>query len=195
MLFRSIVPSWVVFMPTNHKPIVKGSDNGIWRRLVLLPFTRNFEADEVVQKDPKREEKLAAELQGVLAWIVRGAMEYQRRGLVAPRSVAAARESYRTQMDLLAEWLEDCCDIGPDLKEESGRLWSSWESFAKNRGILNYVRSSVALGRRLDMRFPAIRGNRGLRFRSGLRLKRDFGPADVTGGAESVAGVAGEDLF
>jgi putative DNA primase/helicase len=190
-----IVPSWVVFMPTNHKPIVKGSDNGIWRRLTLLPFTRNFEADPTVAKDPRREEKLTAELPGVLAWMVRGALAYQQKGLVQPRSVAAARDSYRAQMDLLAEWLEDCCEIAPGLQEESNRLWLSWEQFAKNRGIIQYVKSSVALGRRLDMRFPAAKGSRGVRIRKGLRVRAPF--SEIEGGNEAggVAGVAVDDLF
>lgn len=183
-----ITPTWTVFMPTNHKPIVKGSDNGIWRRLKLIPFERDFDSDKNIVKDPKRADKLAAELPGILALIIRSAVRYQRDGLSEPGSVRAARESYRTQMDLLSEWLEDCCEIGPDLVEESSRLWLSWEQFAKNRGILNYVKSSIALGRRLDSRFPADKGSRGIRIRRGICLKGDFTD-------ESVAGVAGDDLF
>lgn len=169
-----IVPSWVVFMPTNHKPIVKGTDNGIWRRLDLMPFERNFETDTVVEKDPNREEKLMAEMQGVLALFVRSALSYQKIGLTQPQVVRAARENYRSQMDLLAEWLDECCEIGGNLSEVSSRLWLSWEQFAKNRGILHYVKSSVALGRRLDSRFLGARGSSGARIRLGIRLKTDF---------------------
>lgn len=189
-----IVPTWTVFMPTNHKPIVKGSDNGIWRRLVLMPFERNFENDPTVAKDPKREEKLLQELPGVLALCVRAALAYQKDGLVAPGSVRAARESYRTQMDLLAEWLEDCCDTGGGLEEESNRLWTSWEQFAKGRGILNYVKNSIALGRRLEARFPAAKGTGGVRKRLGIQLKAENGSktefSDV-----GVAGSGELDLF
>lgn len=183
-----ITPTWTVFMPTNHKPIVKGSDNGIWRRLKLIPFERNFEEDQTVTKDPNREEKLLEELPGILALIVRSAILYQRDGLVEPASVRAARDSYRNQMDLLAEWIEDCCEVRHDLIEESNRLWLSWEQFAKNRGILNYVKSSVALGRRLDSRFAAEKGTRGVRMRRGIRLKSEFSD-------ESEAPVADKDLF
>ena len=181
-----ITPTWVVWMPTNHKPIIKGNDNGIWRRLTLLPFTRNFDEDKSIQKDPKREEKLSRELTGVLTWIVKGAIRYQQAGLVPPRVVAAAREQYRAQMDLLAEWLEDCCELG-NYQETSDRLWHSWEQFAKNRGMIRFITSSVALGRRLENRFPPIKGARGIRMRYGLRLKPDFPGFDT----ESVAGVAG----
>lgn len=180
-----IMPSWVVWMPTNHKPIVKGSDNGIWRRLAMVPFERNFENDPTVKKDPKREEKLLAEMQGILYQIVMAGIRYQRDGLNPPAVIRAAREAYRNQMDLLSEWLEEQCDIGPEFSEESSRLWSSWEQFAKNRGIISYVKSSIALGRRLDSRFPSTKGSRGVRLRQGIRIKTDFGEA----------GVAGLDLF
>ena len=165
-----IVPSWVVFMPTNHKPIVKGGDNGIWRRLVLLPFNRNFESDPTLVKDEKREEKLEAEAEGILAWIVEGAQMYLTGGLQHPKAVREAREAYRSQMDLLSEWLDECCELGDEFSVPSKALWQSWESYAKTNGILNYVRSSVALGRRLDQRFPSFKGSGGIRMRRGLRL-------------------------
>lgn len=168
------LPSWVVFMPTNHKPIVKGSDNGIWRRLMLIPFTRNFEADPTITKDPNRETKLQAEIEGVLAWVVEGALAYQAQGLNQVGAVKAAREAYREQMDLLSEWLEECCEIGPTYEVESSHLWKSWEEYAKNRGLLTYVKNSVALGRRLDARFPAGKGSGGVRIRRGLRIRCDF---------------------
>lgn len=165
-------PSWVVCMPTNHKPIIKGSDYGIWRRLLMLPFLRNFDSDPNVVKDDKRAAKLKAEAEGVLAWIVEGAAAYLGQGLKPPPIVRAAREQYRSQMDLLADWMEECCDIGPEFSATIKELWSSWESHARERGSLQYVRSSIALGRRLDQRFPQGKGTGGKRLRLGIRLKR-----------------------
>ncbi len=169
-----IMPSWVVFMPTNHKPIVKGSDNGIWRRLMLLPFTRNFESDPTIKKDPEREAKLTAEREGILAWVVQGALAFQRDGLATVGAVREAGESYRSQMDILSEWLEECCEVGPLFREESSALWRSWEQYAKSRGLLMYVKNSVSLGRRLDARFPALKLPGGKRMRAGLRIRADF---------------------
>lgn len=166
-----IQPTWVVFMPTNHKPIIKGNDNGIWRRMGMLPFERNFENDPTIQKDGKREEKLMLELPGILTLIVQAALRYQRVGLALPPKVLAARDSYRSQMDLLAEWLDECCEIETGAKVTSKELWDSWELFARGRGLLNYIRSSTALGRRLDAKFPAQRGPGGVRIRAGLRIK------------------------
>lgn len=166
-----MLPTWVAFMPTNHKPIVKGNDNGIWRRLLLIPFTRSFDDDPTVVKDKHRDARLAAEHEGILAWLVAGALEYQRHGLAAPPQVRAAREAYRSQMDLLAEWLEECCETGPEHSTTVTALWHSWEQFARTRGVLQYVKSSVALSRRLDSRFPAAKGTGGVRIRKGLRVR------------------------
>lgn len=147
--YISIKPTWTSFLPTNHKPIVKGDDHGIWRRLVLLPFTRNFDEDRNIIKDEKRAEKLAQETEGILAWCVRGALMYQKEGLNYPAQVQEARNEYRNDMDLLAEWIEECCELGPDLIDTSTRLWASWESYSKSRGELRYIQSAKKLGSRL----------------------------------------------
>lgn len=169
-----LMPTWAVFMPTNHKPIIKGTDNGIWRRLTLIPFERNFENDPLVVKDPKREEKLLYEMPGILNRCVQAAIRYQREGLVLTNDVRKAREEYRSQMDLLAEWMDECCETDETYSEEMAKLWESWEAFAKRRGLTQYVRSSVALGKRLDSRFPSFRATGGVRHRRGLRLKDVF---------------------
>ena len=165
-------PTWVAVMPTNHKPIVKGSDHGIWRRLVLLPFLRNFD-DEPNVKDENLRQKLLLEMPGVLAWIVQGAAQYAEIGLKQPSAIRNARDQYRSQMDLLSEWMDECCITGTEFSESTKNLWLSWESWARERGMLNYIRSSVALGRRLDQRFPSARDGSGtVRKRVGIGLKR-----------------------
>lgn len=168
-----IVPTWVIFMPTNHRPIVKGNDHGVWRRLLLLPFDRNMDEDPTIVKDPKFKEKVRLDMEGVLAWIVEGALSYQKNGLKKAGAVKAASDAYRNDMDLLAEWIEECCDVGQGYEVQTSSLWESWEGFAKKRGLLNYVRNSNILGRRLEAKFPA-RKSGGVRIRIGIRL-RDFG--------------------
>lgn len=172
-----VAPTWVAFMPTNHRPIVKGDDHAIWRRLLPVPFTRNFDQDLTLTKDPDRAEKLAAEAAGILAWCVRGALAYQKDGLQPPAAVRKARDDYKSDMDLLGEWMDECCEIGPNFVESNARLWASWEAFAKARGELRYISTSKALSRRLDGRFeplknvPEADGKRG-RGRRGLRVRQ-----------------------
>lgn len=171
-----VAPTWVAFMPTNHRPIVKGDDHAIWRRLMLVPFTRNFDKDPTVTKDTGRAEKLKAEAEGILAWCVRGAVAYQREGLNPPAAVRQARDEYKSDMDLLAEWLDECCEVGPAFVESSANLWASWEAFAKARGELRFIASSKALGRRLQSRgFDGFKNSYGLRGRGLLGIRaRNF---------------------
>ena len=170
-----VAPTWVAFMPTNHRPIVKGDDHAIWRRLLPVPFTRNFDQDLTLTKDPDRAEKLAAEAAGILAWCVRGALAYQKDGLQPPAAVRKARDDYKSDMDLLGEWLDECCEVGPNHVESNARLWASWEAFAKARGELRFIASAKSLGRRLQSKgFEVVRDTAGLRGRGlvGLRVRQ-----------------------
>ncbi|AXK67144.1 hypothetical protein CN645_36280 [Burkholderia sp. IDO3] len=161
-----IVPTWVAFMPTNHRPIVKGDDHAIWRRLMLVPFTRNFDRDPDVVKDPARAERIAAELAGVLAWSVRGALAYRAHGLKPPRSVAAARDAYKADMDLLGEWMDERCKVDSGGAASNEDLWRSWRSFAEQRGELRFIANSRALARRLGARgFLQVKDSHGIRGR------------------------------
>ena len=167
-----VAPTWVAFMPTNHRPIVKGDDHAIWRRLLPVPFTRNFDQDLTLTKDPDRAEKLAAEAAGILAWCVRGALAYQKDGLQPPAAVRKARDDYKSDMDLLGEWLDECCEVGPNHVESNARLWASWEAFAKARGELRLVPTLKQLNRRLDARgTTAIKNAHGIRGRGRLGMR------------------------
>ena len=165
-----VQPSWVVFMPTNHRPIVKGDDHAIWRRLLPVPFTRNFDKDPAIKKDTGRAAKLAAEAPGILRWCVEGALAYQQMGLKPTGQVQQAREDYKSDMDLLAEWLDECCEMGPNLRESTAALWESWQSFARSRGELKFIPTARGLGRRLAARFTAWRTSSERGF-IGLRVK------------------------
>jgi len=170
-----VAPTWVAFMPTNHRPIVKGDDHAIWRRLLPVPFTRNFDQDLTIEKDPDRAAKLAAEAPGILAWCVRGALAYQKSGLRPPAAVRKARDDYKSDMDLLAEWLDECCEVGPAHVETNARLWASWEAFAKARGELRFIANSKNLGRRLSSRgLSPIKNEHGIRGRGllGIRVRQ-----------------------
>ncbi|CAM5183818.1 hypothetical protein CDEF62S_04676 [Castellaniella defragrans] len=174
-----VQPTWVAFMPTNHLPTVPSDDHAIWRRLMPVPFTRNFDQDEAVTKDPGRAEKLAAEAPGILAWCVRGAIAYQREGLQPPGRVQQAREAYKGDMDVLAEWMESCCEVGPHFVETNTALWNSWETWARlSGGKLRLVSSRDVMGRRLEAKgFVSIKDTAGIRGRGrlGLRVRRADG--------------------
>ena len=166
-----MTPTWVIYMPTNHKPIIKGDDFGIWRRIHLLPFERNFKKDPHIKEDTGMKARIKQELAGVLALVVRAGLRYQRDGLPVPARVQAATDSYRCDMDLLAEWLDECCEINPGAETKMADLWDSWSTFAMRRGNLAYVKSATALGRRLESKFPSKKGTGGVRLRIGISVR------------------------
>lgn len=167
-----IAPTWVVVMSTNHKPLVRGEDKGIWRRLLPVPWERDFDHGGV--KDAHREEKLMGELEGILAALVRGGLTYRRAGLAVPSRVDGSRREYRGEMDLLADWLNERCIVGA----EGGAggvsldaLWLDWEPWAKVRGELRFVSSRKALAKRLRNRGLLVEKTRGGSQVAGVRLR------------------------
>lgn len=173
-----IQPSWTAWISTNHKPIIKGDDTGIWRRVLPLPFRRSFEGDP--RKDVARPEKLKGEAAGILAWLVRGAVDYFRQGVRIPGSVEASRAEYRADMDLLGEWLSERCEgvSGGARGATLDALWLDWEPWARARGELRYVASRKNLARRLRDRGVQFERGRVGAVALGLKL-RDFALNEV----------------
>jgi putative DNA primase/helicase len=159
-------PTWVIFMPTNHRPDVRDSDHGIWRRIRLVPFDRNFDTDPEIEKDTGLEAKLKAEHEGILAWCVAGASKYLRDGLgKTPRKVSVAHDAYKTDMDVLHEWLEDDWIREPLAFTSMAELYASWEKYSQRTG-LQFKGSSRWLALKLqDRGFKAgkAKGKRGYR--------------------------------
>jgi putative DNA primase/helicase len=103
-------PVFKLYLATNHKPEIRGTDDGIWRRVRLVPFNVRFEG---AMKDPQLEAKLNAELPGILADCVRGAVEWYRDGLGDCAAVSGATQNYRAESDTLsAGFIADCCELG-----------------------------------------------------------------------------------
>ncbi|MEC1197638.1 phage/plasmid primase, P4 family, partial [Bacillus paralicheniformis] len=82
--YFEFTPEFKVFFTTNHKPIVKGSDEGIWRRIRLIPFTVTIPKEKVDKKLPQ---KLAAEMPGILRWAAEGCLKWQKEGLGEPEAI------------------------------------------------------------------------------------------------------------
>ncbi len=178
-LYSSVVvqvtPTWVVVMSTNHKPIIRGEDKGIWRRLLPVPWERDFDVGGA--KDAHREEKLMGELEGILATLVRGGLDYRRVGLAVPSRVDGSRREYRGEMDLLADWLSERCIVGAAGGGDSvslDALWLDWEPWARVRGELRFVSSRKALAKRLRNRgLVAEKTMKGLQV-VGVRLRQSM---------------------
>ncbi len=129
--FFDFEPAFKLWLGTNHKPVIKGGDEGIWRRVRLVPFEQRFEGEHC---DPDLRVKLDAELPGILAWAVRGCLEWQQRGLKPPASVTDATAAYRSEMDSFAGFLDERCGIEADAHVSAGELYSAYRSWAEGVG-------------------------------------------------------------
>jgi putative DNA primase/helicase len=102
------LPQFKLFMATNHRPRIQGTDEGIWRRVHLIPFEVAIPKHE---QDPALGEKLRAEAPGILRWMVEGSMAWQQNGLAMPSKVRQATAGYRAEEDLLARFLDEECSL------------------------------------------------------------------------------------
>jgi P4 family phage/plasmid primase-like protien len=99
------VPRFKTVMFGNHKPVIRGTDNGIWRRIRLIPFDRIFSEDE---RDPNLFQKLEQEMPHILAWMIEGCISWQREGLRdIPQRVQQATAEYKADQDVIGNWLSD----------------------------------------------------------------------------------------
>src|SRR5215210_1042393 len=124
-------PEFKLWLSTNNKPVIQGTDDAIWDRLRLIPFSRRFEGSAA---DPKLLDKLRAELAGVFAWMAQGCLEWQEHGLEEPKTVADATKQYREEMDTLAAFFEDRCVIREGLLTPASRLYKQYQMWCDDAG-------------------------------------------------------------
>jgi putative DNA primase/helicase len=109
-------PSFKLFIDANHKPVIRGNDNAIWNRIRLVAFDVSTPKPE---QDAELGEKLEAEASGILAWAVEGCLRWQQEGLGEPAAVSDARKQYREEMDVVADFIADCCTSDPKAQRHS----------------------------------------------------------------------------
>jgi len=129
--FFQFEPSHKIFMDCNHKPVIRGTEHAIWRRIKLVPFTVSIPDEE---KDKQLLEKLKAEAPGILAWAVRGCMDWQRDGLQEPASVKAATGDYQEEMDLAKQFVKEQCTLDPVGQELVEDIYRDFVRWCEERG-------------------------------------------------------------
>jgi putative DNA primase/helicase len=130
--FWDFDPSHSIVMHTNHKPIVRGTDEGIWRRLRFVPFTVVIPEDE---RDGKLPERLALEADGILAWVVNGYRQWQDRGLAEPKPVTDATSTFRGESDMLGLFLKERCMINAHDHVRSSELFAGWLKWCQRENV------------------------------------------------------------
>ncbi len=165
-------PEFKIWMSTNHKPIIRGTDTGIWRRVRLIPFTVNIPPDKI---DKNLKYKLEQELPGIMKWAVDGCLMWQREGLKQPVAVAAATAEYRSEMDTIDTFINDCCIIGNDYTEKAQSLFESYLEWARKHN--EYEKSSTMFGREIAKKFEKKHTMQGTMY-SGITLRENCKPWD-----------------
>lgn len=129
--FFDFAPTHRIVIRGNHKPTINGTDDGIWRRLRLVPFTVTIPEAE---RDPQLLQKLEAELPGILNWAIAGCMEWQRTGLNPPAIITDAVKAYRDESDTLGRFIEECCECRPLAQVKSSVFFERYRKFAESAG-------------------------------------------------------------
>ncbi len=164
--FFEFKPQFKLFLATNHRPEIRGTDHAIWRRIRLIPFDVTFAPDE---QDKGLLDKMKAELPGILAWAVKGCLKWQSEGLGLPDEVKEATESYREEMDVLAAFLSECCTVHAQAQVTAQELFAAYLKWCQENN--EEPLKQTALGRRLsEQQFISTKGTGGKRGWKGLGL-------------------------
>jgi len=160
-------PEYKLFLYTNFRPKVDGSDGAIWDRIRLVPFRVSF-AD---REDQELGAKLAAESAGILAWLVEGCLEWQDEGLGTCDAVVQATAAYRTENDVIARFVDDCCELGDEHRVERKVLRAALARYCEENG--DEIPPATTLGRWLTERGARETRANGKKGYRGIRLTEE----------------------
>ncbi|MGH8604277.1 MAG: phage/plasmid primase, P4 family, partial [Gammaproteobacteria bacterium] len=125
-----------IWLATNHRPRITGTDEAIWRRIRLIPFSVQFHepGEGKPEKDKKLAETLKAELPGILAWAVQGCLKWQEQGLGTAPEIKQATDSYRAEEDIFGMFLDDCTISKPDAQTKTKDLYTRHVKWCEDNG-------------------------------------------------------------
>jgi putative DNA primase/helicase len=172
--FWEFVPTHHIWLASNHKPTIVGTDHGSWRRIKLIPF-------EVVipeaEQDKKLPAKLAGELPGILNWAITGCLEWQRGGMKEPRIVEARTHEYADEMDEVGKFVDQHCEIGTGFMASATELYKAFQEAMPDSEISQRSFGDRLRHRGFSNRDPATgkdyRTNKGKHAWKGLRLRSE----------------------
>lgn len=167
--FFEFTPAFKVFIATNHKPNVHGTDEGIWRRIRLIPFEVAIPESE---RDKNLLQKLKNELSGIFNWTLKGCLDWQKFGLGDPQEVVSATQLYRNEMDVIGDFIDDCCVLQPDAIVKFNDLYVAYCDWCKT--LCEDPLTDIQFGKSLTERgYPKKRTTRGKSLRLGIGLRSD----------------------
>lgn len=159
-------PVFKIFLDANHKPRIQSSDPAIWNRQRLIPFKVSIPRAE---QDRQLKDKLRSESSGILAWLVQGALLWQKYGLGYPTAIAQATDEYRAEMDAIHQFVQDCCETGADYRVNPTDVYDAYKTWCGRQGCPPLAPN--AFGSKLSQRGYETQKSNGGRWRVGIRLK------------------------
>lgn len=149
--FFEFDPTHKLQLVTNHKPQIVGQDHAIWRRVLLFPYNIRFGTQAEMDKGEAHHvkntvlaEALKDEDEGILAWIVKGAVMWYMAGLQPPDSVLAAGAAYREEQDRVGQFIDECCERQEGAKVSLKQLYLMYVQWTKNNGYTPLGRNKFA---------------------------------------------------
>lgn len=192
--FFEFIPEFKVFFTTNHKPVIKGVDEGIWRRIRLIPFNLQLPKEK---RDKKLPEKLSLEMPGILNWAIEGCLKWQQSGLKDPAIVMKATGDYKEEMDILGPFMFECCFKREDVQIEAKELYEVYANWCFRNG--EHQLKNRAFYRILETQgFKRERGNGNKYFIKGVTLtdrKNTFKQSELLKNDENSESVTKSNTF
>lgn len=160
-------PRFKLWIATNYKINVRGTDTGIWRRQRLVPFEVKFIGDKA---DKHLTEKLMNELPQILGWAVKGAVKWVNNGLTTPKEIEIANNEYKQEMDIISSFLADCTKLSPSGREKASEVFKEYSQWAKDGH--EYCMTQSKFGIEMGKRFTKKNVN-GYVYYTGFILKKN----------------------
>lgn len=177
--YFEFTPKFKLWIAANHLPQIRGTDYAIWRRIHLVPFTQTIPAEE---QDPYLVDELKQESAGILAWALKGCMEWQETRLTPPQAVVAAVEQYRSEQDVLGAFISDCCVLGRTVTTTKAALFAAYQTWCEENNERPWSQTRFSL--RLQER-PGVKeeraGGTGKRSWAGIGLRTAAASSSAAG--------------
>ena len=139
----TFAPTHKLLIRGNHRPIITDDDEGIWRRILLVPFNLDVPAAD---RDAGLEAKLLAEAPGILRWLVEGFDKWQRDGLKPAKRVTDASLNYRKESDLLMQWVAEQCETGATFTVPQREAYGAYRGWCSEQGVRQFSKASFTRG-------------------------------------------------
>lgn len=161
-------PTFKIFLVANDKPLIRGEDSAMWERVKLIPFKQFI---PLAERDKDLGEKLKEEGKGILAWMMRGCLEWQKyRDLIEPEEITNETAIYRSEMDILGDFLDDCCIVEKAEKVTHSNLYQAYEEWCHQNDEEPIAKRMLTIELQ-GRNFVAKRGHAGKKVWHGLALK------------------------